>query len=176
LAIAALETFKTAYPAAFDAGMAAKLGFADVHAGQRQLAEQVLQLLAAERVDYTIFWRRLSHWVKARDENPDREDASVRELFVDRSGIDQWLLQYSELLTHIPRGLAANLMLKNNPKYVLRNHLGELAIQAARVKDFSVLEQLLLVLENPFDEHPQSDSFAGFPPDWAGAISISCSS
>jgi uncharacterized protein YdiU (UPF0061 family) len=67
-------------------------------------------------------------------------------------------------------------MLNSNPKYVLRNHLGELAIQAAKAKDFSVLEQLLLVLENPFDEHPQFESYAGFPPDWAGSISISCSS
>jgi uncharacterized protein YdiU (UPF0061 family) len=29
------------------------------------------------------------------------------------------------------------LFLKNNPKYVLRNHLGEQAIRAAKLKDFS---------------------------------------
>jgi uncharacterized protein YdiU (UPF0061 family) len=34
----------------------------------------------------------------------------------------------------------------------------------------------LTVLEDPFDEHPGLESFAGFPPDWAGSISISCSS
>jgi uncharacterized protein YdiU (UPF0061 family) len=176
LAVTALETYKTAYTAAFDDCMSAKLGFPEVQTGQRELAEQILQLLAAERVDYTIFWRRLSHWVKARDENPGQQDTSVRDLFVDPSGIDQWLLLYSEHIRLIPRGLDANLMLNSNPKYVLRNHLGELAIQAAKAKDFSVLEQLLLVLENPFDEHPQFESFAGFPPDWAGSISISCSS
>jgi uncharacterized protein YdiU (UPF0061 family) len=176
MAISALETYKTAYPAAFDVCMSAKLGFPEVQTGQRELAEQILQLLASERVDYTIFWRKLSHWVKGRDENPGRQDASVRDLFIDPTGIDRWLLLYSEHLKLIPRGLSANLMLGSNPKYVLRNHLSELAIQAARVKDFSVLEQLLFVLENPFDEHPQFESFAGFPPDWAGSISISCSS
>jgi len=67
-------------------------------------------------------------------------------------------------------------MLTTNPKYVLRNHLGELAIRAARDKDFAVVAQLLQVLEHPFDEHPALESFAGFPPDWAGSISISCSS
>jgi uncharacterized protein YdiU (UPF0061 family) len=67
-------------------------------------------------------------------------------------------------------------MLKTNPKYVLRNHLGEMAIQAAKTKDFSVVAQLLQVLERPFDEHPELESFANFPPDWAGSISISCSS
>jgi uncharacterized protein YdiU (UPF0061 family) len=176
LAIAALETYKSAYPLAVDGCMSAKLGFADTQPGQRELAEQVLQLLASERVDYTIFWRRLSQWVNARDTNPGSADASVSDLFRDRTGIEIWLLQYSERLTHIPRGLAADLMLKSNPKYVLRNHLGEMAIQAARAKDFSVVAQLLQVLERPFDEHPGFESFAGFPPDWAGSISISCSS
>ena len=67
-------------------------------------------------------------------------------------------------------------MLKNNPKYVLRNHLGELAIRAAQDKDFSVVAQLLQALEHPFDEQPQFESFAALPPDWADSISISCSS
>ena len=67
-------------------------------------------------------------------------------------------------------------MLKINPKYVLRNHLGEQAIRAAKLKDFSVVRDLLAVLENPFDEHPAFDAWAGFPPDWAHGIEISCSS
>jgi uncharacterized protein YdiU (UPF0061 family) len=173
LTIAALETYKTSYPQAQDACMAAKLGFTDVQDGQRELADDVLRLMAVERVDYSIFWRRLSHWV-AQDAWAEREP--VLDLFLDRTGIDSWLLQYSERLAHIPRGLAADLMLKTNPKYVLRNHLGELAIQAAHRKDFSVLGHLLQVLEHPFDEHPELESFAGFPPDWAAGIAISCSS
>jgi len=173
LAIAALETFKTAFPQAFDTCMAAKLGFPDVRDRQRELAEDLLRLLAEQRVDYSIFWRRLSHWVA---QDAQSELAPVSDLFLDRTGIAPWLLQYSERLTHIPRGLAANLMLKNNPKYVLRNHLGELAIQAAQRKDFSVLGQLLQVLEHPFEEHLDLESFAGFPPDWAAGIAISCSS
>jgi uncharacterized protein YdiU (UPF0061 family) len=175
-AIAALETYKAAYSAAFDACMSAKMGFTDAQSGQRELAAEVLQLLAVDRVDYTIFWRRLSYWVATRERDPGDADASVSDLFRDRTGIDRWLLQYSERITHYPRGLTANLMLRTNPKYVLRNHLGELAIQAARTKDFSVLKQLLQVLERPFDEHPELESFAGFPPDWAGSVSISCSS
>nr|WP_295773599.1 YdiU family protein [Rhodoferax sp.] len=176
LTIAALETYKTIYPQAQDACMAAKLGFAGVQDGQRELADDVLRLMAVERVDYTIFWRRLSHWVKNREDNPGQQDDSVRDLFLDREGIDTWLLRYSEHLTHIPRGLAADLMLRTNPKYVLRNHLGELAIQAAKTKDFSVIAQLQQALEHPFDEQPELESFAGFPPDWASGISISCSS
>jgi uncharacterized protein YdiU (UPF0061 family) len=67
-------------------------------------------------------------------------------------------------------------MLRTNPKYVLRNHLGELAIRAAKDKDFSVLQALQTVLAQPFDEHPSHEAWAGFAPDWAAGIEISCSS
>jgi uncharacterized protein YdiU (UPF0061 family) len=67
-------------------------------------------------------------------------------------------------------------MLKTNPRFVLRNHLGELAIQAAKLKDFSQVNTLLMLLESPFEEHPGFDDYASFPPDWAANIEISCSS
>ena len=73
-------------------------------------------------------------------------------------------------------GPEANLMLKINPEYVLRDHLDEQAIRAAKLKHFSVVRDLLAVLENPFDEHPAFEAWAGFPPDWASGIEISCSS
>ena len=70
----------------------------------------------------------------------------------------------------------ADLMLKTNPKFVLRNHLGEQAIRAAKQGDFSEVHTLLRLFEHPFDEHPGHDAYAAFPPDWASAIAISCSS
>jgi uncharacterized protein YdiU (UPF0061 family) len=67
-------------------------------------------------------------------------------------------------------------MLKSNPKFVLRNHVGEEAIRAAKLKDFSVVNTLLSLLQAPFDEHHGHEHFADFPPDWAASIAISCSS
>jgi uncharacterized protein YdiU (UPF0061 family) len=63
-----------------------------------------------------------------------------------------------------------------NPKYVLRNHLAEEAIVAAEAGDFSGVQRLLKVLQRPFDEQPEHDALAGFPPDWAGQLQVSCSS
>jgi len=174
LAIAALESYKTVFPAALHALMRAKLGQATAPqaspAQDRALIADILQLLAQDRVDYTIFWRRLSH---ARASG---NTASVRDLFLDRTAADAWLLRYSERNTHIPQGLAADLMLKTNPKYVLRNHLGEECIRAAKLKDFSQVNTLLAVLESPFDEHAGLEAWADFPPEWASTIEISCSS
>jgi uncharacterized protein YdiU (UPF0061 family) len=185
-ALAALESYKTVFPAEFEARMAAKLGLVDAPApGDRALIESTLQLLARNQVDYTIFWRRLSlhvaaqpaHSAQAAQATHSAQAAqALRDLFIDRAAFEAWLLQYSERMSHTPQGLATDLMLKTNPKYVLRNHLGELAIRAARQMDFSHVQTLLTVLESPFDEHPQFDALAGFPPEWAGSIAISCSS
>ncbi len=170
LAKDALESYKTVFPESFMARMRAKLGLASVREGDGELIDGVLMLLAQNGVDYTIFWRRLSHAVQQNDFEP------VRDLFADRSAFDGWLLSYSELPALENKALAANLMLKANPKFVLRNHLGEQAIRAAKLGDFSELQTLQRLLEHPFDEHPGHDAYAAFPPDWASSIEISCSS
>ncbi|MES2975261.1 MAG: YdiU family protein [Pseudomonadota bacterium] len=170
LALAALESYKTVFPAQLEARMGAKLGLADAAPQDRELVETVLRLLAADKVDYTIFWRRLAHAVGSGDFTP------VRDMFLDRAGADAWLAQYQERLPAAQRVQAGLSMLKTNPKYVLRNHLGEQAIRQAKLKDFSGVHQLLAVLETPFDEHPGFEAWADFPPDWASTIEISCSS
>jgi uncharacterized protein YdiU (UPF0061 family) len=172
LAVAALETYQTLLPRALALRFGAKLGLAEGEAAPQALVQDILTLLASEAVDFTIFWRRLSHWARAQASH----DASVRDLFLDRPAIDAWLAQFSNLHTPATREQASQRMLDSNPKYVLRNHLGELAIRAAGQKDFTPVANLLQVLQSPFDEHPAHDALAGFAPDWAAGIEISCSS
>ncbi|HZY18523.1 MAG TPA: YdiU family protein [Ramlibacter sp.] len=169
LTLAALESYKTVFPRELERRMRDKLGLADAQDADRALIEGVLQRLAKDRVDYTIFWRRLSEHVAGGPVEP------VRDLFLDREGFDAWLLDYSARLP-ADRAAAGRAMLRTNPKFVLRNHLGELAIRRARQKDFGGVDELLDVLHAPFDEHPGHDDLAGFPPDWATHIEISCSS
>jgi uncharacterized protein YdiU (UPF0061 family) len=170
LTLAALESYKSVFPAQYLARMRAKLGLRTERAEDGTLVDALLQLLAAEGVDHTIFWRRLSHAVAGNDFAP------VQDLLANTAGWAQWLLSYSELLKQDGQELSGHLMLKTNPKFVLRNHLGEQAIQAAQQGDFSVLQRLQAVLARPFDEHPGHDALADFPPDWASHIAISCSS
>ncbi|MEO8387549.1 protein adenylyltransferase SelO [Polaromonas sp.] len=169
-ALAALEPYKTLFPEALQARMLAKLGLPDVRADDKALVESTFKLLASNKVDYTIFWRRLNGFTAQSGHEP------LRDLFFDRESFNAWALQYSERLAHVDQGLRADLMLKSNPRFVLRNHLGEEAIRAAKLKDFSGVDTLLALLQAPFDEHAGYDSFAGFPPDWAASIEISCSS
>jgi uncharacterized protein YdiU (UPF0061 family) len=174
LAVAALESYKTVFPAALERGFCAKLGLpgsdGTAPPSVRPVIEGILKLLAHEAVDWTIFWRRLSDWAAGA------ELATVRDLFIDRAAFDTWMLSYRELTNEFEYRKTSSLMHQTNPKYVLRNHLGEAAIRRAQAQDFSGVSELLQLLEHPFDEHPGLERFADFPPDWAKGIEISCSS
>jgi uncharacterized protein YdiU (UPF0061 family) len=63
-----------------------------------------------------------------------------------------------------------------NPKYVLRNHLAEAAIQKSKQGDHSEVETLLKLLRHPFAEQAEFEHYANLPPEWASSIEISCSS
>ena len=167
---AALQSYEGSFGRQFLARIRAKLGLQHAREGDAAWVDGLLRLLAADRVDYPIFWRRLSGAVATEDFEP------VRDLFLDRAALDAWLLQYKELLALDGWALAADLMHKTNPRFVLRNHLGEQAIRAAKLGDFSELQTLQRLLARPFDDHPGHEAYAGFPPDWASSISISCSS
>jgi len=174
-ALEALESYKTVYPQALQARLRAKLGLLDDPALQddKPLIESTLQLLAAQRIDHTIFWRRLCHFP-----TPTGREA-VRDLFLDRPAFEAWAALYSARREQQDPADSTRLMLGTNPKFVLRNHLGEQAIRAAKGKDFSEIDKLLRVLQSPFEEHEDiadHAALAGFPPDWASDIEISCSS
>jgi uncharacterized protein YdiU (UPF0061 family) len=103
----------------------------------------------------------------------------VRDLFLDRPAFEAWAAPYAARLDQQDPHASQALMYRSNPKFVLRNHLGEQAIRAAGVQDYSEVEKLLQVLQSPFDEHEDiagHQALADFPPDWAAGIEISCSS
>lgn len=171
-ALAALEPYKAEFASELIARFRAKLGLATAQDGDQALVDDLLRLMAAERTDYTIAWRALSRF-SAADAGP------VRDLFIDRAAFDAWATRYAARLAAEGSvdGERALRMDRVNPKYVLRNHLAENAIRAAEAGDFGATQRLLKVLERPFDEQPeQAGDHAGFPPDWAQHLEVSCSS
>jgi uncharacterized protein YdiU (UPF0061 family) len=174
LALAALETYRSAYPDALMCLMRAKLGLRTREDGDAELVDAWLTLLARDRVDHTLAWRRLGQFPvdAARGAGP------VRDLFIDRAAFDAWAARYRQRLlresSHDGERRAA--MDRVNPKYILRNHLAEIAIRQAQAGDDGEVRRLLRVLERPYDEQPEHEAYAALPPDWAHSIEVSCSS
>jgi uncharacterized protein YdiU (UPF0061 family) len=177
-AMAALDSYQTVFPAALTQRMAAKLGLGADHPHAKTLIDSTLQLLAAERTDYPLFWHRYTQWLAAQGEAPGQPqaDAPLQDLFADRSRFDTWKNQFLELTIQHHQAPDANLASKSNPKYVLRNHLAQTAIAQSEQGDAGLVAELLAVLQTPFSAHPEHEGWAGLPPDWAAHIEISCSS
>jgi uncharacterized protein YdiU (UPF0061 family) len=176
LALAALETYKSAYAQAMLQRWSAKLGLHTRDAGDQALIDDLLKRMAADKADFTITFRRLA----AFDSAPGASNTMLRDLFLDRDAFDAWAVRYAERLRaeasiDAERALRMNRV---NPKFVLRNHLAEVAIKTAQAGDFAEVNRLLKVLQQPFDETPAgvTASDAGFPPEWAQTIEVSCSS
>ncbi|WP_374674295.1 YdiU family protein [Ideonella sp.] len=174
----ALHDALSPYPATFSQAMTghmrAKLGLAQAEPDDAALIDDWQRLLASERVDYTIAHRRLCDWQPAEP----HASGGVRNLFIDRDAFDAWSGRYAARLAREASqdNDRAARMRRANPKFVLRNHLAQAAIERAEQGDFAETMRLLGVLQRPFDEQPEHEADAGFPPDWARHIEVSCSS
>jgi uncharacterized protein YdiU (UPF0061 family) len=144
--------------------------------------EQSMEMLQRCKPDFTLFFRRLS---KTSLQAP-QECSEIRDMVLDLASFDAWWDAYRDIaqrqmsrLRWDP-GQRQAMMLAVNPKYILRNHLAELAIRRARgdhgQPDYDEIERLLHVLRKPYDEQPEFESYAAEPPQWAKGLSVSCSS
>lgn len=171
---AALASYQPEFLKKLDALMHAKLGFQDNRAGDNLLFDSMFALMQANQVDFTLFFRKLGN-LKAESAE---SDPALRDLFLDRAAFDAWAEQYRQRLRQeqsvdTRRKLAMDAI---NPKYVLRNYLAQSAIEKAQSRDYSEIERLLAILERPFDEQAEHESYAQLPPDWANHLEVSCSS
>lgn len=170
----AISEYPQAFGRAYLARMAAKFGLAP-GSDTVPLITDALQLLADNRIDYTIFMRKLC----AFDSQANARNAPLRDLFLDRAAFDAWAMRYGAALRQQgqPDAERAAAMRARNPKYILRNYLAENAIRrAADQRDYSEVERLHRLLARPFDEQPTYEAYAAEPPDWARRIEVSCSS
>jgi serine/tyrosine/threonine adenylyltransferase len=95
-----------------------------------------------------------------------------------KNNFDLWHKKYSELLKskNISNTSRKKLITTSNPKFILRNHLLQTAIEKAYAGDFSEVKKLQKIMEKPFAEQKENESYASLPPAWAKEIVVSCSS
>jgi len=149
----AVNTFPPRFEAALFAGLRRKLGFTTEEEGDVALVGDLLERMSANRVDYTLLFRRLCDAAAGND-----GDALVRTLFENPKAFDDWAMTWRTRLAREPATPAerSRAMRRVNPAFIPRNHRVEAAIFAAQEKsDFAPFEELLSVLARPFDDQPQ---------------------
>lgn len=169
----ALSLYQQTFVETYLDRLAAKLGLAR-SPELAPLVNRLLELLHENRVDYTIFFRRLNAFQSATEGTNE----ALRDLFLNRAAFDAWAQDYAALLRRggEPDATRKARLDRINPKFILRNYLAQAAIETAQAHDFSEVDRLLHLMHTPFDEHPALEHYAGLPPDWAAAIEVSCSS
>ncbi len=204
--IPALEEALAVYTATYEAEesrhYAGKLGLATV---DKALLDELFQVLALVETDLTLFFRCLSdvpvhlgdaasdeallapladatYAPQGQGQGEGEDPSSNPSAGPARARTVAWLRRYGAFVRAEgrPPELRKARMDAVNPKYILRNCLAQLAIDAAEAGDPSGVVELLDVLRRPYDEQPGRERFAAKRPDWArrraGCSMLSCSS
>ena len=171
-----LEHYEHKYIEFQNSNWGKKLGIDDFQESDETLVIELNELLQKVETDMTIFFRLLSHL-----ESPTVE--GFTQAFYDRENIpveewNNWLDKWWKRVSGKPN---RKVMLNANPKYVLRNWMAQLAIDAAQDEDYSVCDELYNLLKNPYEEQPEHDEkWFQKRPEWArhrvGCSMLSCSS
>lgn len=154
--------------------MQAKVGLIEEHEDDAALIQDLLGLMHQSHVDYTNCFRALGSF-SSPEASPNEP---LRDFFLDRAAFSAWANRYAGRLrreqSHDEE--RRTRMHRVNPKYILRNYLAQTAIEKAQQKDYSEVDRLLTLLQDPYSDQPGMDAYAAAPPNWGKHLSVSCSS
>lgn len=185
---AAVDGYGPAFDAAHAARFGAKLGLR----AAGELPQRLMELMAAERVDFTRTFRALS---RVPSDPPPPAAGALEQLLAPLAGVlpaalpppraaawAAWVADYRAALAAEGEPWASRAAAQDavNPLYVPRNYLLQAAIEKAEAGDVGALEELLEALRAPFTEQAGKEALAAAAPEWAlekpGVCVLSCSS
>jgi len=147
IATEAINNFMPQFHNDWLAGMRAKLGLAGEDTSDEQLIANLLQLMQEHKLDYTNTFRELT----LGEVNPVLHDWGKHwQVRKNRKSTDSIFE-------------SVDLMKKNNPAVIPRNHRVEEALQAAENGNLSVMHNLLRVLKDPYAHTQEQEEYAKPP-------------
>ena len=172
----ALEFYFEAYNKHNNAMWSNKLGLEGFESEDENLIKELTLLLQSVETDMTIFFRLLSS-IKEPNIN------HLKFAFYNDDEIleDEWNNWLNKWWSRVNCEPDQEKMKQANPKYVLRNWMAQLAIDAAEKQDYSVAKELYELLKAPYDEQTEcEENWFQKRPEWArnrvGCSMLSCSS
>lgn len=156
----ALTGFAPRFEDAWNSGLRRKIGLTTFEEGDGDLVQSLLNLMAAQKADFTLTFRALCGAALG-------DDRAARALFSDPAAYDDWAARWRQRLgreetTAETRAAALRAV---NPLFIPRNHRVEAALNAAvSFNDYAPFEALLDLLSRPFEDQPGRESFS-LPPE-----------
>ncbi|TDP02926.1 protein adenylyltransferase SelO [Flavobacterium sp. 245] len=183
-----LESFMNDFNSDYKNMFLSKLGLFASTKTDEELVSDLENNLQLTETDMTIFFRNLStveksdfapeaiEKIKYSFYKPEEVSGEILEIWT------KWFSDYLERLKaeHLSDAERSQKMNLINPKYVLRNYMAQLAIDAAEKEDYSLIDELYTLLQKPYDEQTEYEKWFAKRPDWArskvGCSMLSCSS
>jgi len=163
--------FPDQFSAAWSSELRTKIGLEKAETGDFELAQDLLNRMAANNVDFTLTFRRLSHLLGRMEPESVQADAAVGELFDDPRSFDRWAEKWRARLARETRDdfERRTAMRAINPAYIPRNHRIEQVIAAALSGDFGPFEKLNEVLSHPCEDQQEYTGYQ-IPPQPEEAV------
>jgi uncharacterized protein YdiU (UPF0061 family) len=160
LATERLDTFPDRFGAAHHAVLRDKLGLGETREEDVALARDLLELMAKEKVDFTLTFRRLFDAL----DRPART-AVVSAMFAEPAAFDAWATRWRERLESdaIALEVRKERMRLANPAFIARNHRVEQMIALATDGDLSLFTRMIRVLARPCDGQPDDEDLMDPP-------------
>ena len=148
-----ISKFPSIYKKNWISGMRKKLGLFNEEEKDENLVEELLNIMHKHSADYTNTFRGLT-----LDNRDDIEMFNTEEF-------KKWYNLWQERLERQSESkeLVKELMKKSNPAIIPRNHRVEEALDSAIKGDYSVMDNLLEALSNPYDYSKSYNYYSTLP-------------
>ena len=145
--------------------MGQKLGLEILDSEFKELVNKLFHLLYNNLIDYSLFFRHLS-------DLPSNFPKTLTQKFKDPQALDSWVSMFVRLIEREDpdRNTRTEKMNLINPKFILRNYLLQGATdKALKESDFSEVERLRMLLENPYKDRPEMFTQYGIDAEYYAA-------
>jgi uncharacterized protein YdiU (UPF0061 family) len=188
-----LHQYRVDYQVGYLKMMRSKLGLEKELSDDQILIQKLEEVLQLTETDMTIFFRNLALIKKETDitaSNPTELLAPILDAFYQPEALKdniatQWMTWFKNYIKRLQVESLSDTQRKEkmnaiNPKYVLRNYMAQLAIDAADKGDYSLIDTFLNLLKKPYQEQKEMEEWFVKRPEWArhkvGCSMLSCSS
>ena len=163
-----LEHYESTLVEHYQHGLCKKMGLPAFHTDSFNCALSFLNILRSEQLDYTASFIRLQ----------DKQFDALRDDCLDTHSFDTFLTQYHHIREYQDTAELDAAMQQVNPRYVLRNHMAQTAIERAYAGDLTEVDRLFELLKQPYTKQPERETakdLAPLPSD-VPDVMVSCSS